>query len=310
MSHEGSAIMSPWVRVRISASADRSEYLVCSGCGTGAFSYRYSDRELDALYTDYRGADYFALRHSWEPSYGPALNDDLGASTEVVGARQAMLVEALNGTVPDESRRIGAVIDIGGDRGQFIPAVFPRRFVMEVSGKAPVDGVTPVETVAEARAVSADLLMVCGLLEHLPDPTTFLSTASDDLAPDRSVLVYVEVPAGVPDPASRRYPKTALAAGGLASRWRPAWAALDRLDARTRARRSREFALMPLRQSEHINFFTTAGVAALSQRLGWDVLLLDEYAMPSRLLEGGRLGFSRVLRGLLRSQIRSSVERS
>lgn len=299
--------MSPWVRERIGADVRRSHYLVCGVCGTGAFSYRYSDRELDALYADYRGHAYFCLRNSWEPSYGSTLNEDLGASPEVVAARQSMLVEALTDALGPDGPPIGTVIDIGGDRGQFIPAEFARRFVMEVSGKPPVDGVDPVTSFAEARAASPDLVMVCGLLEHLPDPAAFLRTANEGIAADRPLLVYVEVPAGVPDPSRRRSPRSALFVGGIASRWRPAWALLDRLDARERATAGREFALMPLRQSEHLSFFTTDGMAAMAARLGWDVLLLDEYAMPSRLLQGGRLGFSRVLRGLLRSQVPSST---
>jgi hypothetical protein len=308
MSVRGGAVLSPWVRARVGATARGSDFLTCRACGTGVFSYRYSQAELDDLYRDYRGEGYFRLRHSWEPSYSAALNDDLGASGEVVEARQAMLVRALDEALDGSGSPIGCVIDIGGDRGQFIPRRFPRRFVMEVSGKPPVDGVSPVTSLQHARAVAPDLLMVCGLLEHLPDPAGFLRSTTSAIGADRSVLVYVEVPAGVPDPYRRRSPELALAIGSAAARTRLTWSLLDRLDARGRVTRGRESALMPLRQSEHINFFTTQGLASMAELLGWDTLLLDEYAMPSRLLEGGRLGFSKVLRGLLRTKVPSSAE--
>ena len=55
---------------------------------------------------------------------------------------------------------------------------------------------------------------------------------------------------------------------------------------------------MPLRQSEHLTFFSTTGLRNLAERTGFEVLFVGEYEMPTALTQSGRIAFSRVLRML------------
>ena len=58
--------------------------------------------------------------------------------------------------------------------------------------------------------------------------------------------------------------------------------------------------LMPLRQSEHINFFSEDGLRSLAYDAKPEILLLDKVDIPSSLLKDGRLQFSRTLRLLVK----------
>jgi hypothetical protein len=300
LTQQARGVISPWVRERIATTAVTTSYSTCAACGSGAFGYRYGEEEMERLYRGYRDPRYVAQRHAWEPTYSAALNANFGEHPEVVAARQAELVNALGTALGKGADGVRTVVDIGGDRGQFIPDIVERKFVLDVSGKPPVPGVVALDSMESVRDVTPDLVMVCGLLEHLARPSAFLCSIYDELDRPEGLLVYVEVPAGVPDPRRRAAPDLAASVGALAARWRPAWAGLDALSARWRGRFGSEFPLMPLRQSEHLTFFTDAGLRLLLEEVGAEPLLVDEYPMPSTLLAGGRVGFSRVLRALVR----------
>lgn len=289
------AVVSPWIRERAAIRARRTHLAVCEVCGTAAFEYRYSDAELDRIYTDYRGRSYFDVRHTWEPSYTRELNDDLGQAHDVVVSRRRALADLLEAHVPSGGRRLQCAVDIGGDRGQFIPEEIPRRYVVEVSGKDVVDGVVAIANPDDDRADGTDLVMMCGILEHLPSPHDFISTSLHDVRWGSQRLLYVEVPAGVPTSAVRGLSRAAVPVGLVASLSRLTWRLLDRMNARSQ-RRGRPWSLMPLRLSEHLNFFTTEGLTALVERCGGRVLLCDEYDIASSLTRSGRLSFSRTLR--------------
>lgn len=292
------SVISPWVRRRIGCRERLSTFHTCVECSSGAFSYRYSEQEMDLLYADYRGQAYFAQRHTWEPTYTSALNEDFGSDPIVVRARQDVLEDAIHRSAGPHSAPVRVAVDIGGDRGQFIPPSIPGRYVLEVSGRTPLMGVTAVGSFGEARELQPDLVMVCGLLEHLSDPASFLAAIREDLQSSAELMLYIEVPAGVPDPSTRSVPPGAKAFAHVACRLRPVWNWLDRRSARSRTQHGREFALMPLRQSEHLNFFTLAGLSRLVEASDGSILLIDEYPMPTQLTQGGRVGFSQVLRAL------------
>ena len=306
MRYASRALISPWVRERAGLDERQSDYLLCNSCGSGAFSLRYTDRQMQLLYGDYRGASYFALRHSWEPTYDRRLNDDFGASPSVISARINMLTRALASCLGPSATGLGTAVDVGGDRGQFIPPSIPRRVLVDVSGKSPVEGVVTVPDLRAAMELRPDFVMSCGVLEHVADPRAFVSAIVDLVPSDRELVVYLEVPSGVPDPQSRSVPALGLAVGALASRRASWWGWLDARSSRVRSAKGRESRLMPLRQSEHLTFFSAEGLNRLVGSLGGEVLLLDEVPMPSELLRGGRLGFSTVLRVLFRIEGRRS----
>ena len=236
MVQQARAVISPWVRARISTAAITTSYSSCAKCGSGAFGYRYGEAEMQRLYRGYRDARYVAQRHAWEPTYSAVLNADFGEHPEVVAARQAELVDALRTALGADTESVHTIVDIGGDRGQFIPEQVERKFVLDVSGKPPVPGVEALDSMEAVRDVAPELVMVCGLLEHLASPSAFLRAMYNDMERPEGLLVYVEVPAGVPDPRRRKAPGAAALVGALAARWRPAWAGLDVLSARWRGR--------------------------------------------------------------------------
>ena len=299
MTRISKAIVSPWVRKRTNMSRRSSWFSLCGICGSGAFSYRYSPSEMGALYDGYRSEEYFHDRNSWEPTYTAKLNRDFGDDREVVHSRQEILERALQSAPALNAASVETVVDIGGDRGQFIPPSIPHRFVLEVSGREPLAGVVSLASMADARRARPDLVMACGLLEHLAEPLTFLNSIIEDVQGAASMYLYIEVPAGVPDPARRKYARAAWCVGRVACEGQPLWRQLDIFSAKWRRSRQREFPLMPLRQSEHLNFFSTEGLSRLVNAVGGQVLVIDEYPMPDRLMEGGRVGFSQVLRALV-----------
>jgi hypothetical protein len=290
------AFISPWVRNLGGIHQRRSKYCLCSSCESGFFDYRYSAAEMEGIYSDYRGARYLRARQEWEPSYTRSLNDSLGSSNEVLHLRHQFVLSAL----PENRRRaIQRVIDVGGDRGQFIPPDFPERFVLDVSGKELVEGVQRISSLVEAGQVAPNLVMACGVLEHVPQPIELMKDLRNIATNERHALIYIEVPGGVPTRRSFWSQQTATALGSVASRLRPLWAMLDSMSARQNLPRSISSNFMPMRQSEHINFFSRLGLENLTTSVGMRVLLLDEIAVPSMLLDSGRVQFSSTLRLLV-----------
>ncbi len=300
------AVISPWVRERAGVRPRSTRLAECVGCGTAAFAYRFDDAELTRLYAGYRGSEYFAQRSSWEPSYTSELNGDLGGGDDVVASRRAALDDILKKNARPGEPNVACAIDVGGDRGQFIPLSIPRRYVVEVSGHPPHRGVVALSSVADPQAADTDLVMMCGILEHLPDPAAFVTETLSGVAWGRQRLLYVEVPAGVPSRSAHGVQRAAFPIGFVASHARAAWRSIDRNAAAAR-RDGRSWRLMPLRMSEHLNFFTPGGLTALVKRLCGRVILCDEYDVASRLTESGRLGFDRTLRLLAEVPTRGEV---
>jgi hypothetical protein len=62
------ALVAPWIELLInSLSVLQTSLLHCSDCDLDFFSYRYSDLEMNALYSGYRGEKYFSFRRRFEP---------------------------------------------------------------------------------------------------------------------------------------------------------------------------------------------------------------------------------------------------
>lgn len=296
------AIVSPWIRELGSVRVRSSKYRVCQSCESGFFDYRYSDREMTGIYSGYRDSDYVEIRRSWEPSYTAELNDSLGNCASVLDARHNFVISALSLCGRQAGKGIGTVVDVGGDRGQFIPPSIRNKFVVDVSDKSEIDGVTRLTHLREAIAVKPDLVMACGILEHLSNPRAFIRELLDLHSVQSSMLLYVEVPSGVPRlrPLANRLLGNTFGRVAARSRW--IWRSLDRRAAVLHQRRSSGSLLMPLRQSEHINFFSKAGLSNLASMAGLNVLLLDSVDVPSTLLRDGRVQFSSTLRLLAESE--------
>jgi len=294
-----SAFLSPWIREFANVSRRRSNYFICSTCGSGHFDYRYSDDEMSRIYGNYRSTEYFRIRSKWEPSYTEALDFALSTDPETIERRQFYILESLAQVDASYQFKVRNVIDVGGDRGQFMPSLFPNRWVLDISNKELVPGVERISTLEEAKELKPDLVLSMGILEHVPEPKKLIEQLSELGSSDKSTYVYIEVPSGVPQRRSRVIQLVAIFIATLAHRNAKLWSCLDLLATRHRLKKHRPSLILPLRQSEHINFFTKDGLQKCVQDLGLTLCVLDEVDLPIGL-STQNLQFSRLIRLLVR----------
>jgi 2-polyprenyl-3-methyl-5-hydroxy-6-metoxy-1,4-benzoquinol methylase len=185
---------------------------------------RFDDREIERLYVNYRGEDYCRIRETYEPGY-TKINQKIGKDGNQIRKKFIEHI-ILNGDIS----KVRSVLDYGGDQGQLIPKIFAgaNRYVFDISGVAPINGVKSVTAVEVAAPY--DLIMCCGVLEHVSFPAKLLELFKGLLT--KHGYLYVEVPAGIP---TRRYFDLMLGRKWLNTFWRP-------------------------RMHEHINYFTNASL--------------------------------------------------
>jgi len=111
------AVVAPWIRSLGVKSKRVSRYLTCDNCGSGFFDFRYSDDDMSKIYSDYRGDTYLSIRSKWEPWYNQTFNEEHD-SEDFVLMRQESLYNFLLKLLPSVPK---TVVDVGGDRGQYIP---------------------------------------------------------------------------------------------------------------------------------------------------------------------------------------------
>lgn len=164
-------------------SQARCNTLHCPRCGGLFMDLRFGDPEMAALYEDYRGSAYTALRERYEPGYR-LRNEELNRLSHTLA------VEAfLNGKLPEQP----SILDWGGDDGKNTPFRHSasRCHIVEISGKATLPG-TLALTPAEALANDYDLVVLSHVLEHLPSPFSLLETVAPLIR--RGAHLYIEVP--------------------------------------------------------------------------------------------------------------------
>jgi hypothetical protein len=159
--------------------------LQCKDCRFLFSDIRFDDTELQALYRDYRGDEYVALRERYEPGYAER---NRGFSAEVPWLRES---ERFVG----EQLRTGSprVLDFGGDTGINTPfrSTASLCHIYDISDVETLDGVKSV-TYAEARATEYDLLISTQVLEHVPEPLDVMVEMRDCMSPD--TLLFLELP--------------------------------------------------------------------------------------------------------------------
>lgn len=258
------ATVSPWIRELVGVRERSVSLKQCLGCGSSWFNRAYSDLEMNRLYSNYRGAHYTTVRSRWEPWYSEDLNLGLSDDEGVRRSRVDGLARFLSAHVSTEELIV--VVDVGGDRGQYIP-FGQQKFVADPSQRELEHGVLRVDN--PSQVPSPDLIMSCHLLEHLSNPQAELQKYAD------ARLVYLEVPSGTPSiTAVRRattYLSYVLAAAPVLWRW----------VARPAAGRSQRLWLQPLRMSEHVNFFTPEGIATLMREAGLSIVAVEVASIAS-----------------------------
>lgn len=161
----------------------RCNTLHCPRCGGLFMDLRFGESEMAALYADYRGPAYTALRERYEPGYGER-NEALRQLSHTPAVERF-----LDGKLPGRPR----ILDWGGDDGRNTPfrTVAGCCHIVEISGKATLPG-TQALTPAEALAGDYDLVVLSHVLEHLPAPFSLLEVIAPLLR--RGARLYIEVP--------------------------------------------------------------------------------------------------------------------
>jgi hypothetical protein len=256
----------------------------CGRCDLVFFSHRFNDETLAAMYSGYRNERYLSIRRRWEPWYSRATNSATAPGSEAVAERVGFVTDIVGSYIDIDSLR--NIVDYGGDEGQFFPAgCSGPKYVIEVSGKELVDGVQAAASLDELPD-RPHLVIAAHLLEHLVDPAALVKEIRAAIADDG--LVYAEVP--LDRPKVRQWHTRAPYRRYLdwVSATRGSWVAADFV-----AGASRNFGrtvprLGAVKQSEHINYFSTQSLRALLAGGGFRVV--DTRSDPTASVGGLRMG--------------------
>lgn len=264
-------LVAPFIAERVlRRPVELCDLFECESCTLRFFGGRYSPEEMERLYSGYRGSEYFRARHHHEPWYSEKFNRGMGGDPKHVAARQEALLAFLRDAgAPGPFR---AVLDYGGDAGQFIPkSLSTAASVFDVSGVPAVEGVTAVARDQDLVPEAYDLILLSHVLEHLPDPMAQLARLRRLLRADEG-LVYVEVPLERPwlglvgrGSARRRYLETL----------RKHQVLLRVMDFSSTLFRVKVNIVPPfgfVKLHEHVNFFSEGSLRVALDRTGFDVL--------------------------------------
>ena len=250
-------VVSPWIR-SLGVNRKRvSKYMYCGTCSSGFFDYRYSDDEMSRIYSNYRGENYLNIRLKWEPWYNKAFNEEHD-SAEFISMRQESLYQFLHKFLPNIPK---TVVDVGGDRGQYIPSFGQTEsYVIESSSKNLVNGIKRLSSLEEISR--CDLVLYSHVLEHVANP-------KDEVIKllQHCEFVYVEVPYGAPEIDKSRKSRIRFALKLLSSFSPKFWRKFSKP---ATGRKSQKGVLI---QSEHINFFSENSFKALAEKLGLEVVI-------------------------------------
>jgi hypothetical protein len=250
------ATISPWVR-ELGIKSRISKFYLCKVCDTGFFAKRYTEEEMTQIYKDYRGSNYVELRSKWEPWYTKSYNSKHD-SGEWVDLRKKSLTDFLTS---HEISSCDVMIDVGGDRGQYIPDFAKNKIVIDLSEKELNANVRRVNSIESAP--NADLVIYAHVLEHVVDPIYELEKLFK-----KTDKVYVEVPYGVPEINKYRMSVWRFFIQQASSLHPKFWArsahpATGRKVSQTKM----------LAQSEHLNFFSETSFRKMAEVLGVSLII-------------------------------------
>jgi len=127
---------------------------------------------MESIYKDYRGEYYLSIRKKWEPWYSTDYNSNHDAKTWVENRKNAITEFLLS----CELTNFTTIIDIGGDRGQYIPDIGVNRIVLDISDKETLPGISRVQEFSDLP--NADLIIYAHVLEHVAEPFSDLKIGS------------------------------------------------------------------------------------------------------------------------------------
>jgi hypothetical protein len=257
------------------------------------FSYRYSPSEIDAIYSNYRGSDFYSVRHSWEPWYNESVNDafsDARESDLQIESRRSF-TETVLSEAGVKINTLQGCIDFGGDHGQFLPSgIQGPLFVVENNseGKSVTGLVNFIDDIALVP-INVDLVMNCYVLEHMPN----LETALDDM---RSKLreggfLHLEVP--IDRFTTSKLHKSYLYRNYLhfLTRHRRMFVSIDFVSGAYRQVTGRIPWFGIVKQSEHINYFDSKSLRRFVDIHGGNVIYMSREDLKYKVgrIRQGRL---------------------
>ncbi|WP_280829965.1 class I SAM-dependent methyltransferase [Mycobacterium sp. OTB74] len=212
------------------------------------------------------------------------MNSASEPGSDAVAERVSFVTEIVGSHISIDSLR--NVVDYGGDEGQFFPTGYSgAKYVIEVSGKDLVHGVQAASSLGELPD-TPHLVIAAHLLEHLVDPAALVQEIRGAIADDG--LFYVEVP--LDRPKLRQWHAGAPYRRFLdwVSATRGTWIAADFVAGVARNFGRTVPRLGAVKQSEHINYFSSQSLQALLADGGFRVV--STQADPTASVGGLRMG--------------------
>jgi hypothetical protein len=157
----------------------------CIDCGTLFLDIRFSDAEMERLYSGYRDAAYSQMRDDFEPGYSER-NDLFFERAPYIPSVEAFLQPYL----PHGPLNI---LDWGGDTGVNTPFRHQADSVgvYDISGLTMIEGVQSVNPDRSSRQ-KFNLIVCSNVLEHVPSPRGLLNEIAAQMSSE--TVLYLEVP--------------------------------------------------------------------------------------------------------------------
>jgi hypothetical protein len=158
--------------------------LLCQDCGLLFLDMRFSDVELEKLYSDYRGQAYSELRERFEPGY-IARNDLLNEGVPFLEQVEQFIRPYLKFPI--------ALLDWGGDTGINTPFKNENCLfhIYDISNKPVMEGARVVDA-ATASSTQYQLIICSQVLEHTPYPAKVIESMKEAMSDN--TLLYIDVP--------------------------------------------------------------------------------------------------------------------
>ena len=257
--------MSDFVAVRThNLPAPDVNLCFCEDCTFAFYDRRLSEQENSLLYKDYRGEEYQHMREQCECWYTSKVNDALNNDVLALREQQRVIKEILVRNGIDELR---VALDYGGNEGRtFVhPIGTQNRYVYDISGVSPIEGVNLISDEKELRSHTYDFIMCNMLFEHLADPVEMLEKLKD--IGDDKTLYYIEVPSE--NPFTTRYKFSAMK--NLQLLKNPIFNPFLLFKFWLKSRRG---PYMPMK--EHVNFYNIQSMRSFIESNGFSILDIQE----------------------------------
>jgi Methyltransferase domain len=176
---------------KIYAKSILVEMQICECCSFIQTKKPFPEDAIAKLYADYRANSYNQERIRYEPEYA-AIAPHVGQCAQEVETRKASLTRWLKDKLNGD---LVSMLDYGGADGMFLPDLPGRKYVFDISGTAPVGGVTGVKN--ESELASYGYIQLAHVLEHVPFPLALTKKAAFFL--NNSGWLYIEVPQELDD---------------------------------------------------------------------------------------------------------------